>query len=73
MHHRLPLLPPPPSYCEVYNEEVTDLLAPPGAAGASLAIREDSAHRGVFVEDLSEHVAQNGGRGGGLLSFGAAR
>ena len=58
--------PPPPSYCEVYNEEVTDLLAAAGAAKpqGGLAVREGDAHRGVYVEGLTEHVAVNGGRGG---------
>lgn len=56
--------PSPPSkisYCEVYNEELSDLLAAPGArAAGGLAIREGDAHRGVYVEGLTEHVAVNG-------------
>lgn len=48
---------PPHSYCECYNEEITDLLAP---AATGLAIRDGDQHRGVYVEGLSEHVAVNG-------------
>ena len=48
----------PRSYCEIYNEEITDLLAP---ASSGLQIRDGDPHRGVYVEDLSEHVAVNGG------------
>lgn len=33
--------------------------------GSGLAIRDGDAHRGVFVEHLSEHVAVNGGRAAG--------
>ncbi|KAL4451341.1 hypothetical protein ABPG77_009413 [Micractinium sp. CCAP 211/92] len=43
-------------YAEIYNEEITDLLNP---GGSGLAIRDGDAHRGVFVEHLSEHVAVN--------------
>ncbi|KAL4857579.1 Kinesin-like protein KIN-12E [Chlorella vulgaris] len=42
--------------CEVYGEEVTDLLAP-GASG--LQIRDGDQHQGIYVEGLSEHVVVN--------------
>ncbi|EFN50818.1 hypothetical protein CHLNCDRAFT_59403 [Chlorella variabilis] len=42
--------------CEVYNEELSDLLAP-GASG--LQIRDGDQHQGVFVEGLTEHVVVN--------------
>lgn len=53
----LPPSPPSASYAEIYNEEITDLLCP---GGGGLAIRDGDAHRGVFVENLTEHVAVNG-------------
>ena len=65
------------SYLELYNEEITDLLASstatPAAAVAQLAqggggglqIRDGDAHRrGIYVEGLSLHAAVNGAVGG---------
>ncbi|PRW20240.1 phragmoplast orienting kinesin-1 isoform X1 [Chlorella sorokiniana] len=61
------------SYCEVYNEELSDLLAAPGArAAGGLAIREGDAHRGVCVEGLTEHVAVNADDVMGLVQRGSA-
>lgn len=56
------------SYAEIYNEEITDLLAP---GGSGLQIRDGDAHRGVYVEDLSDHAAVNGGwMAGGIQLVG---
>jgi hypothetical protein len=41
---------------EIYNEVITDLLNP---VATNLQIRED-IKRGCYVEDLSEHLIQNG-------------
>lgn len=46
------------SMLEIYNEVITDLLNP---AATNLQIRED-IKRGCYVEDLSEHLIQNGAR-----------
>ena len=48
------------SYAQIYNEEITDLLAP---GGSGLQIRDGDTHRGVYVEDLSDHAAVNGAGG----------
>ena len=64
-HNPAPLPPSLPhtcSACEVYNEELSDLLAP-GASG--LQIRDGDQHQGVFVEGLTEHVVVNGAAGVG--------
>ena len=47
------------SCLELYNELVTDLLAPGAAASKSLLLRED-AHAGVFVEGLIQRQVLNG-------------
>ncbi|KAI7836017.1 hypothetical protein COHA_010101 [Chlorella ohadii] len=61
------------SYCEVYNEELSDLLAAPGTrAAGGLAIREGDAHRGVCVEGLTEHVAVNADDVMALVQRGSA-
>ena len=65
----LPVCLPACSYAEIYNEEITDLLAP---GGSSLQIRDGDAHRGVYVEDLSDHAAVNGGWVGGWVAYGVA-
>lgn len=44
------------SFLEIYNEEITDLLAP----GPALQIRDGDVKRGVYVQDLSEHNVLNG-------------
>ena len=41
------------SFLQLYREGLSDLLAPNGGAGQSLALREDP-HRGVYVEGLTE-------------------
>ncbi|KAL6784692.1 hypothetical protein ACKKBF_B02815 [Auxenochlorella protothecoides x Auxenochlorella symbiontica] len=43
------------SFLEIYNEEITDLLAP----GPALQIRDGDVKRGVYVQDLSEHNVLN--------------
>ncbi len=50
------------SMLEIYNEVISDLLAPPGGAagaGVNLQVREDMK-RGCYVEELSEEIVQNG-------------
>jgi len=42
------------SYCEVYNEQVFDLLRPKGSAPASLRVLEDAKEGVVAVQNLSE-------------------
>lgn len=44
------------SFLQIYNEQVSDLLKP---GEKPLTLRHDSA-RGVFAEQLSEHVVVNG-------------
>ena len=44
------------SFLEIYNEAISDLLAP---GAANLAVRED-LRRGVYVEGLSEEVVSCG-------------
>ena len=57
-----------PQNLEVDYEEITDLLAP---GGSGLQIRDGDAHRGVYVEDLSDHAAVNGGwMAGGIQLVG---
>ncbi|PSC70673.1 Kinesin KIF15 [Micractinium conductrix] len=47
------------SYVEVYNEELSDLLASgTSGGGGALSVREGDK-RGVYVEGLTEHVAVN--------------
>ena len=62
------------SYVEVYNEELSDLLASgTSGGGGALSVREGDK-RGVYVEGLTEHVAVNGGcrQGGQQLGFRTA-
>lgn len=63
-----PCLPASYSLIEIYMHNLTDLLVKPvassdAAAGAKLAIREDSERR-TFVDGATEHTAQDGGLGG---------
>ena len=74
---------PPHSYLELYNEEITDLLASSGSASAApqgaqaqggLQIRDGDAHRrGIYVEGLSLHAAVNGAVGGAREGRGWGR
>jgi hypothetical protein len=50
----------------VYNEELSDLLAPAG--GPALQIRDGDQHVGVYVDGLSEHTVVNGGSRTGCMA-----
>ena len=51
------------SYLEIYNEHLTDLLAPEGVKPEKLQIVEapknDKKHKGVYCMGLSEHEVQS--------------
>jgi len=55
------------SYLEIYNEHIMDLL---GDSKANLQVRED-LKKGVYVENLTEEIANNSEEAINLLIRGA--
>ncbi|KAG8798504.1 kinesin-like protein Klp5 [Serendipita sp. 411] len=61
------------SFLEIYNEEIRDLLVPPGSAPrGGLAIREDSSNR-VTVAGLMEVVPKNAAEVNSIVQEGNTR